>query len=105
MQLLRAPTLLRDYYDLENKIGSRLRHEAWAGAQFLPPTMQRWCYRFGFDRGFMDVALEKYVAGPFLRLAVRLDSAERRITDILSNEPSRESDQAELHPEDIRGVA
>ncbi|PAY21433.1 oxidoreductase [Rhodopirellula sp. SM50] len=105
MQLLRAPTLLRDYSDLENKMGMRLPRDAWVGAGFLPPRMQRWCYRFGFERGFMDIALDKWIVQPFVRVFRWCDSVERQVTDALSNEASRESDQAELHPEDLKSAA
>ncbi|WP_182866779.1 proton-conducting transporter transmembrane domain-containing protein [Rhodopirellula sp. JC639] len=105
MQLLRAPTLLRDYSDLENKIGTRLPRDTWVGAGFLPPGVQRWCYRFGFERGFMDIALDKWVVQPFVRFFRWCDSVERRATDALSSEASRESDQAELHPEDFKSAA
>jgi NAD(P)H-quinone oxidoreductase subunit 5 len=105
MQLLRAPTLLRDYHELENKIGMRLTHEEWAGARFLPATMQRWCYRFGFDRGFMDIALDRFVVSPFIGLMRACDRIEHQITDRISREPSRESDDIEQHPEDIGQAA
>lgn len=105
MQLLRAPTLLKDYSDLENKMGSRLVHDAWAGAKYLPPSVQRWCYRFGFDRGFMDIALDKWIANPFVGLFGWFDRAERRITDWISNEPSRESELIDAHPEELRDPA
>ncbi|QDV66779.1 NADH-quinone oxidoreductase subunit L [Rosistilla carotiformis] len=105
MQLLRAPTLLRDYNELENKIGMRLPHPPWAGAKSLPASVQRWCYRFGFDRGFMDLALDKWIVRPFLQTFGWFDRMERRITDAISNEPSRESDSADLHPEDLKNVA
>ncbi|MCS7470297.1 oxidoreductase [Stieleria sp. ICT_E10.1] len=105
MQLLRAPTLLRDYSDLENKMGTRLPRDAWVGAGLLPPRMQRWCYRFGFERGFMDIALDKWIVQPFVRVFRWCDSVERQVTDALSNEASRESDQAELHPEDLKSAA
>ncbi|QDV10629.1 NADH-quinone oxidoreductase subunit L [Rosistilla oblonga] len=105
MQLLRAPTLLRDYNELENKIGTRLPHQAWAGAASLPASVQRWCYRFGYDRGFMDLALDKWIVRPFLQTFGWFDRLERRITDSISHEPSRESDRAEPHPEDLQNVA
>ncbi len=57
MQLLRAPTLLRDYNEMENKIGTRLPHGGSRLANSLPPALQRWGYRFGFDRGFMAHSL------------------------------------------------
>ncbi|WP_417746894.1 proton-conducting transporter membrane subunit [Rosistilla oblonga] len=105
MQLLRAPTLLRDYNELENKIGTRLPHQAWAGAASLPASVQRWCYRFGYDRGFMDLALDKWIVRPFLQTFGWFDRLERRITDSISHEPSRESDRVEPHPEDLQNVA
>lgn len=105
MQLLRAPTLLRDYHELENKIGTRLPRGAWAGARLLPGRVQRWCYRFGFERGFEDIALDKYVVRPFVRMFDWFDRLERRVTDLISNESSRESDRAALHPEDFKDAA
>jgi len=105
MQLLRAPTLLRDYHELENKMGMRLTREQWAGARFLPPAVQQWCYRFGFDRGFMDIALDKFVVGPFVSCMRWCDRIEQRVTDGISKEPSRESDEIELHPEEIGRAA
>jgi NAD(P)H-quinone oxidoreductase subunit 5 len=105
MQLLRAPTLLKDYNDLENKMGTRLVHEEWAGAKRLPPSVQLWCYRFGFDRGFMDIALDKWIAIPFKNLFEWFDQLERKITDSISSESSRESDCVEDHPESIQEAA
>ena len=105
MQLLRAPTLLRDYSELENKIGARLTHDKWAGAKFLPSPVQRWCYRFGFDRGFMDLALDEWVVRPFVNVLSFCDRCERRLTDWLSREPSRESDLDAQHPEDTKHAA
>lgn len=105
MQLLRAPTLLRDYNEMENKIGTRLPRDSWAGASFLPRRFQRWCFRFGFDRGFMDVALDKWIVLPFTTLFGWCDRIERRVTDLLSQESSRESDRVELHPEEMKPAA
>ncbi|QDT12505.1 proton-conducting transporter membrane subunit [Planctomycetes bacterium K23_9] len=105
MQLLRAPTLLRDVNDLENKIGARLPNETWSDAGHRRPKFGRWWYRFGFERGFMDVTLDTYVVRPFVCVASFCDRIERTITDKISSESSRESDNAELHPEKINRVA
>lgn len=104
MQLLRAPTLLRDYNEMENAIGSRLPQETWSGLKFLPPRAQHWCYRLGFDRGFMDIALDRWFLNPFVSLFGWFDRIERRATDVISNESSRESDKASLHPEEVGRV-
>ncbi|MFG0253670.1 MAG: proton-conducting transporter membrane subunit [Rhodopirellula sp. JB053] len=105
MQLLRAPTIIRDYEDIENQIGTRLEHDEWAGARLLPGMIQRWCYRFGFDRGFMDIALDKYIVGPFVRTMHWCDRQEQRITDWISREQSRESEDIDLHPEEMGRAA
>ncbi|WDQ17536.1 proton-conducting transporter transmembrane domain-containing protein [Rhodopirellula sp. P2] len=93
MQLLRAPTLLRDYNDLENKIGSRLKQPSWSGVRWLPQSAQRWCYRFGFDRGFMDIALDRWVAGPFVKCFRTCNEWEHRITCWLSREPDANTEE------------
>ncbi|GAA5508561.1 proton-conducting transporter membrane subunit [Novipirellula caenicola] len=105
MQLLRAPTLLRDYNELENAIGARITQRQSGWTRMLPPSVHRWAYRFGFDRGFMDIALDKFVVRPFLALFLFFDSLERQVTDWLSKEASRESDDAALHPEESQRVA
>lgn len=99
MQLLRAPTLLRDYNELENKMGTRLPRESRTGSKLLPAWFQTWSYRFGFDRAFMDLSLDRWVLRPFLALFRWFDHLEHRATDLMSNESSRESDQIDLHPE------
>ncbi len=99
MQLLRAPTLLRDYSEMENKMGERLPQEKWLGEKYLPAGIQEWCYRFGFDRAFTDIALDQWIARPVLALFRWFDRLEHATTDRLSREPSRESDEIELHPE------
>ncbi len=99
MQLLRAPTLMTDYHAIENAIGTRVDLGSKPSAGILPESVHRWIYRFGFERGFMDSALDRFVILPF-RLAFQwADRQERRWTDWLSREGSRESDHTELHPE------
>lgn len=102
LQLLRAPTLLHDYLTMENAIGTRLPSETAGWTQRLPAGLRRWGYRLGFDRGFMDTLLDNWVVHPFLNLFRVADRLERRWTDWLSQQPSRESDQAEMHPESNR---
>ncbi len=100
MQLLRAPTLLRDYHTLENAIGSRLRTGARSRWQsIIPNSTFCWFYRFGFDRGFMDIVLDRCFVNPFVSMFQLFDRLERATTDWISNEDSRESDEVELHPE------
>ncbi len=105
MQLLRAPTLLKDYHNLENAIGSRLSHEAPMLGQMLPVSFRNWCYRFGYERGYLDTLLDNWFVSPFMQFFRWSDVMERKWTDWISNEPSRESDNIELHPEECERAA
>jgi NAD(P)H-quinone oxidoreductase subunit 5 len=99
MQLLRAPTLLRDYHEMENQMGERLPRDSRTLTKHLPNRFQEWCYRFGYDRAFTDVALDQWIVEPFLAVFRWFDRMEHVATDRLSHESSRESDTIELHPE------
>ncbi len=99
LQLLRAPTLLTDYHAMENAIGARMSRQQSRWLGLIPVAVQRWVYRFGFERGYMDVILDKCFVEPFLGAFRWSDRQERRWTDWLSNEPSRGSHLTELHPE------
>jgi NAD(P)H-quinone oxidoreductase subunit 5 len=99
LQFVRAPTLLQDYRSLENAIGERLPR---AGA---PLELERlrwrgvrtWLYRLGLERGYLDTLLVDYVVLPFVRTFRWFDRLERRWTDFLTGEASRESDQVKPH--------
>ncbi len=91
LQLLRAPTLLRDYQTLENALGSHLPHERTA-SRLLPAKLHSWLYLWAFERGFFDAALDTFIVNPFVRIFKWCDGAERSWTDWLSGTKSRESD-------------
>ncbi|MEI8212506.1 MAG: proton-conducting transporter membrane subunit [Planctomycetota bacterium] len=86
LQLLRAPTLLRDYRSLENAIGGRLAHqpspEISADAHSLS---SRW-YRFALERGYMDAMIDLYVVRPFCNLFHYFTRLEDRWMQFLSGE-------------------
>jgi NAD(P)H-quinone oxidoreductase subunit 5 len=105
LQLLRAPTLLSDYHAMENAIGGRWSRQPSRFANWLPKSLQLWIYRFGFERGYMDAILDNWIVGPFVAAFRWADRQERRWTDWLSAEPSRESDKTELHPESFSETA
>lgn len=105
MQLLRAPTLLKDYHNLENAIGSRLSHEAPVWGKMLPVRFRNWCYRLGYERGYFDTLLDNWFVNPFVQFFTWSDAMERKWTDWISREPSRESDAIDLHPEEPERAA
>jgi NAD(P)H-quinone oxidoreductase subunit 5 len=94
LQLLRAPSLLHDYHTLENAIGSHLPHAESVWQRRLPEGLRKWVYRFALERGYLDDVLNDYIARPFVATFRWCDRMERRWTDFLSREDSREPDDA-----------
>ena len=92
LQLLRAPTLLRDYRTLENAIGGRLNQEPPRLIQGWSPTAQLRAYRFFMERGYLDALLDGWIVEPFQKAFQLFDRWERSWTDWLSGKQSRESD-------------
>jgi NADH-quinone oxidoreductase subunit L len=94
MQFVRAPSLLLDYRIMENAIGSRLTHGPAWWERILGQRHTGWLYRLAMDRGFFDVILFEWIAGPFLRLFRILDLWERRWFHFL--------DRDEIHSSHVR---
>jgi len=97
LQLVRAPSLLRDYTQLENAIGDHLSHAEPRSQAMLPARWNHRLYRFAYERGFLDALLDTYIIDPFFTILRACDAAERRWTDLLAGSHSRESDEVE-HP-------
>ncbi len=97
LQLLRAPTLLHDYHNLENAIGSRLTHQASLWERLIPESGREWLYRISMERGFLDAILDAYIVHPFIAVFRWSDRMERSWTDLLSGGESRESDRINRH--------
>jgi NAD(P)H-quinone oxidoreductase subunit 5 len=105
LQLLRAPSLLRDYQNLENALGTKLPQKNDEAAQRLPGTWVIWGYRFAMERGYLDATLNTYFIEPFGRVFRRFDSWERRWTDFLSGRRSRETEQVtHASPDIVEGL-
>jgi NADH-quinone oxidoreductase subunit L len=98
LQFIRAPTLLQDYYQLENAIGGRLPRPGGPLRPLTSDPGRRWLYRFSLERGYLDALLSDYIVAPFLRLFRWCDGLERRWTDFLTGSASRESDAVKPHP-------
>jgi NAD(P)H-quinone oxidoreductase subunit 5 len=91
LQFIRAPTLLHDYHLLENAIGEHLPRSG--GPLALATGRARaWLYRFALERGYLDALLTTYVVAPFVGLFRWCDALERRWTDLLAGQASREPD-------------
>ena len=68
LQLLRAPTLLRDYKTMENAIGKSLDYGSPRIIARLGASTQRRLYRSAMERGHMDAILDACIVKPFVRL-------------------------------------
>ena len=91
LQLIRAPSLLRDYNSMINAIGAYLP-EARAGN--VSPTMRSRLYRFAFDRGNLDSLLDEYIVRPFVLVFSWSDRMEQRWTTWLSGKSKSTDDSA-----------
>ncbi len=92
LQLLRAPTLLRDYANIENAIGAHVANDT-DSAPFIPVWLKQYGYRLSLERGGFDALLENYVIEPVAAAFRKFDRLERRWTDFLSRTASRDSDR------------
>lgn len=104
LQLLRAPSVLKDHQMLEDAVGEHL-----TGDLVNPPQVatrfQRWLYRFAMQRGNLDAILDDWILRPFTKTFELFDSLERRWTDLLAGESSRESDRLSPYSESLEDVA
>lgn len=91
LQFIRAPTLLHDYHQLENALGDHLPRSG-GPVGLAPGRFRAWLYRFALERGYLDVLLTEYVAGPFVRLFRGCDALERRWLNVLAGRPLGEDE-------------
>jgi NAD(P)H-quinone oxidoreductase subunit 5 len=84
LQLLRAPSLLKDYHALENAIGENLPRRTNLWDQSVPEQERGWLYRFCLERGFLDSMLDKCVIRPFLLVFGWCGRMEKRWTQFLA---------------------
>jgi NADH:ubiquinone oxidoreductase subunit 5 (subunit L)/multisubunit Na+/H+ antiporter MnhA subunit len=101
LQLLRAPTLLRDYAMLENAIGERLAHHHTIWERLIQQGFRLWLYRFALERGYLDALLLDYVARPVVGVFQWCDAMERRWTNFLSGGASQEPAEVLASPETL----
>ncbi len=92
LQLLRAPSLLQDYQNLENAIGDQLPDAQPRLTAITHATSPVTGYRFCHERGFLDSALQRYIVRPFIKLFLLTGSLEDRWTIWLAgNRPPKDA--------------
>jgi NAD(P)H-quinone oxidoreductase subunit 5 len=86
LQFLRAPSILHDFHEATNAVGGHLGHSGAHLERIVPRRLQRPLYRFALERGHLDAAIDRFVVGPVVSLASRLDDAERRICGLVARD-------------------
>jgi len=85
LQLLRAPSLLRDHRALEDNLGHP-QFSSQAPLSSCPLTPLRlWRYRFAMERGYLDTMLDEWIATPFLNIFRSCNQFELEWVKLLSN--------------------
>jgi NAD(P)H-quinone oxidoreductase subunit 5 len=92
LQLLRAPTLLRDYQVLESAMGGHLSNRGTGKQFWISSGLESRLYRWAIERWYLDMFLDRWIVLPIRSCFLWCDAAERRWTDHLARSPSRESD-------------
>jgi NAD(P)H-quinone oxidoreductase subunit 5 len=93
LQLVRAPTLLRDYHGMENAMGARLPDPDGFYDGRISARGRDWLYRLALERGYLDALLRDYIVHPVLQLFRRCDALERKWTGWLSGNTAHDADR------------
>lgn len=104
LQLLRAPSVLRDFHALEDAVGEHLQSGPSVWERTLSPQRRSWLYRFALERGYLDGFLNEYVVRPFVAVFRWCDRQERRWTSFLAGGEERESDRATAYGDSLEDV-
>lgn len=100
LQLLRAPTLLHDFHQMANAVGTHLKAPESAHDRLTPTATKRWLYRFSLERGYFDDVLDEFIAKPFIRFFRWSNRMETRWTDWLGGERNVVRDEAKREARD-----
>lgn len=85
LQLLRAPSILRDVQSLQDAVGYPLTGSRDQSGK-LPRRWQIRIYRFALERGYLDSLLQQGIVDPFYQVFGWLDRSERRVVIWLAGE-------------------
>lgn len=96
LQLVRAPSLLKDYNSLINALGDPEAAAAKLGVS--APAREARLYRFAFDRGNLDPLLDEYIVRPVTAALLWSDRMERRWTAWLSGNSRTAGEETAIQP-------
>jgi len=84
LQFVRAPSVIRDHYGLENAMGGRPARPADPPGNSPPNRLRTMAYHFALERGHLDTVLDRFVVSPFVRFFRACGRRERGWTDALA---------------------
>jgi NADH-quinone oxidoreductase subunit L len=87
-ELLRAPSLLQDRYELMRGVGGQLKHSPNIITKYLPHSVQRALYRLSIERWYIDDIGRNVLLDPLARLLRSIDKADQRFTDVVAGTAS-----------------
>jgi NAD(P)H-quinone oxidoreductase subunit 5 len=95
LQFVRAPSLLLDYYVIENAIGNLPTQTSAAWERMVPRKTTIWLYQLALERGYLDAWLDNGLAAPFLGVIRRCDALERRWVQLFTPRRAEEEEVVE----------
>jgi NADH-quinone oxidoreductase subunit L len=72
LQFLRAPSMLHDYHRVHSAAGGHFPATGTHYERILPAGFRSWLYRLALDRCHLDTFVDRFVAGPAMRVAGRM---------------------------------
>lgn len=91
LQLLRAPSMLEDYHQVEGMTPGTSPHPARHLEAALSPERQRRLYRLSLERGYLDATLRRFLVEPILAAGRLVDGLERLLAEALGGREGEES--------------
>lgn len=104
LQLLRAPSVLKDFHSIENAVGRHLSPEAAGWNSLLPASLQVWLYRFSLERGYLDGFLNELIVRPFTAIFRWCDQQEHRWSRFVDGNEFRESESLAVRGDSLEDV-
>jgi NADH:ubiquinone oxidoreductase subunit 5 (subunit L)/multisubunit Na+/H+ antiporter MnhA subunit len=100
LQLLRAPSVLKDYHAMENAMGEHLRLPTGFSERWISTRWRNWFYRLAMERGTFDTFLDVFVVGPFIAVFQWSDRNERRWNAFLAGEKTKVASTTDGKPKE-----
>ncbi len=101
LQLVRAPSLLKDLNALENALGDHLSVGPSLWQRWLSVSTRERFYRFAWERGYLDSMIDDYIVAPFKATFHFANKVELACTDALNGRSTRSASERAADLESI----